>query len=44
MVKRLVITGSTLRVGSLEEKEKIAKDLKKNIWPLIEKKNKTNFM
>ena len=38
MVKRLVITGSTLRVGSLEEKEKIAKDLKKNIWPLIEKK------
>jgi len=38
MLKRLVITGSTLRVGSLEEKEKIAKDLKKNIWPLIEKK------
>ena len=37
-LKRLVITGSTLRVGSLEEKEKIAKDLKKNIWPLIEKK------
>ena len=32
-LKRLVITGSTLRVGSLEEKEKIAKDLKKNIWP-----------
>ena len=38
MLKRLVITGSTLRVGSLEEKEKIAEDLKKNIWPLIEKK------
>ena len=38
MLKRLVITGSTLRVGSLEEKEKIEKDLKKNIWPLIEKK------
>ena len=38
MLKRLVITGSTLRIGSLEEKEKIAKDLKKNIWPLIEKK------
>ena len=38
MLKRLVITGSTLRVGSLEEKEKITKDLKKNIWPLIEKK------
>ncbi len=38
MLKRLIITGSTLRVGSLEEKEKIAKDLKKNIWQLIEKK------
>ena len=38
MLKRLVITGSTLRVGSLEEKEKIAKDLKRYIWPLIEKK------
>jgi len=39
MLKRLLITGSTLRIGSLEEKEKIAKDLKRNIWPLI-KKNK----
>ena len=38
MLKRLIITGSTLRVGSLEEKKKIAKDLKKYIWPLIEKK------
>ena len=37
MLKRLIITGSTLRIGSIEEKEKIAKDLKKNIWPLIEK-------
>ena len=37
MLKRLTITGSTLRIGSIEEKEKIAKDLKKNIWPLIEK-------
>ena len=38
MLKRLTITGSTLRVGSIEEKEKIAKDLKKHIWPLLEKK------
>ena len=37
-LKRLIITGSTIRIGSLEEKEKIAIDLKKNIWPLIEKK------
>ena len=35
MLKRLKITGSTLRVGSLKEKEKIAKGLKKYIWPLI---------
>ena len=38
MLKRLTITGSTLRVGSLKEKERIAKELKKNIWPLIEQK------
>ena len=38
MLKRLMITGSTLRIGSLEEKEKIKNDLKKNIWPLIKKK------
>ena len=38
MLKRLPITGSTLRAGSLKEKEKIAKELKKYIWPLIEKK------
>ena len=45
MLKRLTITGSTLRAGSLKEKEKIAKELKKYIWPLIEKKkNKANFI
>ena len=38
MLKRLTITGSTLRVGSLKEKERITKELKKNIWPLIEQK------
>ena len=37
MLKRLMITGSTLRIGSLEEKEKIKNDLKKNIWHLIKK-------
>ena len=45
MLKRLTITGSTLRVGSLKEKERIAKELKKNIWPLIEqKKNQATLM
>ncbi len=38
MLKRLTLTGSTLRIGSLEEKEKIAKGLKQHIWPLVEKK------
>ena len=38
MLKRLILTGSTLRIGSIEEKKMIADDLKKNIWPLIEKK------
>ena len=38
MLKRLIVTGSTLRIGTLKEKEEIAKGLKKNIWPLFEKK------
>ena len=38
MLKRLIITGSTLRIGSLKEKELIANELKKNIWPMLEKK------
>ena len=38
MLKRLIITGSTLRIGSIDEKKMIANDLKKNIWPLIKKK------
>ena len=38
MLKRLVITGSTLRVGSLEEKEKITKDLKKKYLAFNRKK------
>ncbi|ADR22284.1 NAD(P)H quinone oxidoreductase [Marivirga tractuosa] len=36
MVKRLTITGSTLRARSPEFKGAIAEKLKKNIWPKIE--------
>ena len=36
MLKRLTLTGSTLRSQSKERKSKIAKALIKNIWPLIE--------
>ena len=39
MLKRLVITGSTLRVRSDEEKAKIKDSLIKNVWPLFEKKS-----
>lgn len=34
--RRLTITGSTLRPRSIDFKAKIADDLRKNIWPLIE--------
>ena len=36
MLKRLLISGSTLRVRSNKEKQAIASQLKENIWPLIE--------
>ena len=36
MLKRLTITGSTLRPQSEKRKEKIANSLQKIIWPLIE--------
>ena len=36
MKKRLVVTGSTLRGRPIAEHAAIAKDLEKNIWPLIE--------
>ncbi|MGB0506744.1 MAG: NAD(P)H-quinone oxidoreductase [Pikeienuella sp.] len=36
MIKRLTITGSTLRPRSNEEKSAIADSLQKNVWPLIE--------
>ena len=36
MLKRLTITGSTLRVQSIERKGEIAKALRQRVWPLIE--------
>ena len=36
--KRILITGSTLRPRTIEEKTKIAKNVKKFCWPLFEKK------
>ena len=37
MLKRLTVTGSTLRVRPIREKAAIARALEKNIWPLIER-------
>ncbi len=34
MTKKLIITGSTLRSQSLENKIEIAKSIRKNLWPL----------
>ena len=39
MLKRLTISGSTLRIRSNDEKKVIADNLKKHVWPLIESKN-----
>ncbi len=36
MLKRLTLTGSTLRSQSIERKGEIARQLKKTVWPLIE--------
>jgi|TARA_B110001454_G_C12714994_1_gene432262 NADPH:quinone reductase len=36
MLKRLIITGSTLRIREDKEKKKIADSLISNIWPLLE--------
>ncbi|KRT15480.1 zinc-binding dehydrogenase [Pedobacter ginsenosidimutans] len=38
MTKRLTITGSTLRSRTYEFKKKLAKEIQKNVWPLIESK------
>ena len=37
MLKRLTITGSTLRAQSVARKGVIAKAVRENVWPLIEK-------
>ena len=39
MLKRLIVTGSTLRVRSDEEKAVIRDSLISNVWPLFEKKS-----
>ncbi len=36
MVKRLTLTGSTLRARSVAEKTQIARQLSHNVWPLLE--------
>jgi NADPH2:quinone reductase len=36
MLKRLTITGSTLRIQSIERKGEIASALRQRVWPLIE--------
>jgi NADPH2:quinone reductase len=36
MAKRLVVTGSTLRSRSVEEKSALARALEKEIWPLLD--------
>jgi NADPH:quinone reductase len=38
MVKRLTITGSTLRVRESSFKGAIAANLEKHVWPLVESK------
>lgn len=35
MLKRLTLTGSTLRARSVEEKTRLAQALEKNVWPLL---------
>jgi NADPH:quinone reductase len=36
MVRRLTITGSTLRPRSIEQKAAIARSVRENVWPLLE--------
>ncbi len=36
LLKRVTLTGSTLRPRSVEEKTKIAHALQKNVWPMLE--------
>ena len=36
LLKRVTLTGSTLRPRSIEQKTNIAQDLRKNVWPLLD--------
>jgi NADPH2:quinone reductase len=36
MQKRLIVTGSTLRPRSIEEKAAIAQELQREVWPLLQ--------
>jgi NADPH2:quinone reductase len=36
MLKRLTLTGSTLRSRSVEEKARIAREVERHVWPWIE--------
>ena len=38
MLKRLTVTGSTLRPRTVEQKGAIAAQLHRTVWPLLEKK------
>ena len=38
MTKRLTVTGSTLRSREYEFKKQLAKEIQKNVWPLIDSK------
>jgi NADPH:quinone reductase-like Zn-dependent oxidoreductase len=38
MIKRLTITGSTLRSREYEFKKYLTAEVKKNVWPLLESK------
>jgi NADPH:quinone reductase len=35
MSKRLTLTGSTLRIRSVEQKRLVAEGVRRNVWPLI---------
>jgi NADPH2:quinone reductase len=36
MLKRLTLTGSTLRARSVEQKAEIARPLRERVWPLLD--------
>lgn len=44
MLKRLTVTGSTLRIQSIEAKGAIAQSLKEKVWPLLESEEIAPFI